>query len=111
MEPSFPSAFDEALAREGPAAVFLPDRDGHFRFEPDWTRDAWERAPGPHVRGWSWLLLRDQGTGFVSLLLVTAPTLMEAHPRADVRRFPSLTLALEARCAFGAPPVTRVPWV
>ena len=109
-EPRFCCGFDGTLADQGPAAIFLPDREGLLRFEPDWTRDAWERAPGPHSHGWAWLLLRDRGTGFVSLVLATAPTLLVSHPRADVRSFGSFEAALEARRAFGTPPVTRIAW-
>lgn len=106
----FCSPFDEALARSGPAAVFLPDRDGELRFDADWTRDAWERAPGPHDTAWVWLLLRDRDTGFVNLLLVTSPTLIERHPRADVRAYPSAEAAIAARAAIGRPPVAREAW-
>ena len=73
MNPFFCSPWDEALARRGPPSVFLPDREGLLRFDADWTRDCWGRAPGPHVDGWTWLLLRDRDTGFVNLLLATSP--------------------------------------
>jgi hypothetical protein len=56
------------------------------------------------------VLLRDRATGFVNLALVTAPTLMQAHPRADVRHFADESAARAAREAFGRPPVSAEPW-
>ena len=80
----FASPFDEALARGGPAAVFLRDHKGRWRAAPDWTRDCWGRAPGPHAHGWAWTTLRDQATGFEFRVLVTSPTLLVEHPRLDI---------------------------
>ena len=108
--PMFCSPFDEALAHHGPAGVFLRDPEGQFRFHLTWTRDAWGRAPGPHEHGWTWLLLRDSDTGFVQLALVTSPTLIEDHPRADVRPYATFEEAVEARRAFGEPPMSATPW-
>lgn len=110
MSRLFCSPFDDALAHTGPAAVFLPDREGALRFDADWTRDAWERAPGPHAHGWTWRLLRDHATGFVTLALVTSPTLLSVHPRADVRTYADQASAMAARSAFGRPPVAREAW-
>jgi hypothetical protein len=101
MIPTFCSPWDEALARRGPPSVFLPDREGLLRFDADWTRDCWGRAPGPHADGWSWLLVRDRDTGFVNLLLATSPTLIAEHPRADVRAHDT---------AEGAYAAWRAPW-
>lgn len=106
----FCSSFDATLAQEGPAAVFLPDREGLFRFDAEWTRDAWERHPGPHARVPTWTLLRDRDTGFVMLALVSAPTLLPDHPRMDVRAFATHAEAEAARAAFGDPPVTAEAW-
>lgn len=106
----FCNDFDEALARSGPAAVFLLDQEGRLRFDADWTRDAWGREPGPHEHGWVWRLLRDRGTGFVTLVLVTSPTLIQAHPRADIRSYADEAEARAARAAFGRPPLTREAW-
>jgi hypothetical protein len=100
MAQAFCSSFDEALAHSGPAGVFLADREGRLRLDADRTRDAWERARGPHPHGWTWVLARDRATGFTNLLLVTSPTLMPSHPRADLLAFPdreSAAAALEAR--------------
>lgn len=106
----FCSPFDEALAQAGPAAVFLPDPEGSLRFHASWTRDAWGRAPGPHVVGWSWQLFRDKGNGFVQLALVTSPTLIQEHPRLDVRAYATREEAVAAREVFGSPPLANEPW-
>lgn len=106
----FNSPFDATLAAQGPAAVFLPDREGLLRFDAEWTRDAWGRQPGPHAIEPTWTLLRDHDTGFVLLALVTSPTLLPDHPRMDVRTFPSAQSAAEARAGFGDPPLADTPW-
>ena len=106
----FCSPFDEALAHSGPPGVFLRDPEGMLRFHLTWTRDAWGRAPGPHAHGWTWLLLRDRDTGFIQIALVTSPTLIVDHPRADVRSFDTLDDAQAARERFGHPPVSAEAW-
>ena len=106
----FASAFDEALASGGPAALFLPDREGKLRFDVDRTRDCWERAPGPHSLCHVWLLLRDHDTGFVNLVLATSPSLLVVHPRADVRSYADRESADLARTSIGTPPVSREAW-
>lgn len=106
----FCSDFDATLSHAGPAAVFLPDRDGELRFDAEWTRDAWGRHPGPHGLGLTWTLLRDHDTGFVMLALVSSPTLLPDHPRMDVRAFDTLQAAEHARETFGTPPLTDAPW-
>lgn len=106
----FCSPFDEALAAHGPAAVFLRDHKETWRFVADWTRDAWGRSEGPHVHGWTWLLLRDRGTGFVTLALVTSPTLITEHPRLDVRAYASHEEAEAARQALGPVAVAEEGW-
>jgi hypothetical protein len=106
----FCSPFDKALAHTGPAAVFLIDRGGELRSDATWTRDAWGRAPGPHEPGWRWLLLRDHGSGFVQLILVTSPTLIVTHPRADVRAFESFEAASEVRQTYGHPAIAKAGW-
>lgn len=103
----FCSTFDEAFAHHGPAAVFLPDREGLLKLAPNWSREAWERAPGPHEFGWRWALFHDEGTGFVLLLLVTSPSLLTEHPRGRVELFARREEAEAARSAFGDPPVHR----
>ena len=100
----FCSPFDENLAagiqQEDPGGPGC----GELRFHLTWTRDAWGRAPGPHEPGWRWLLLRDRDTGFVQLALVTSPTLIASHPRADVRSFETRDQAEQHRARFGEPP-------
>lgn len=85
----FCNAFDERLASDGPAAIFLRDHEGLYRFDASWTRDAWERNPGPHDIQTVFVLVRDHATGFVARLLVSSPTLLQAHPRGDVKAFPT----------------------
>jgi hypothetical protein len=106
----FCSPFDSSLASSGPPAVFLPDTEGSLRFQPNWTRDAWGRAEGPHEHGWTWTLLRDRDTGFVLLALVTSPTLIAEHPRLDVRQCASLDEARSLRAEYGNPPIAAEPW-
>lgn len=107
---TFCNPFDELLAQAGPPAVFLLDREGMLRFDETWTRDAWGRAPGPHGFGRSWRLLRDHDTGYVTLVLVTSPTLLREHPRAEVRSFEGRAEAEAARARFGRPPLASEPW-
>jgi hypothetical protein len=106
----FCDPFDEALAERGPAGVFLFDQEGLLRFDPEWTRDAWVRSPGPHTLCWRWVLLRDHDTGFVQLVLSTARDLLVDHPRMDLRVFTDLEEAREVRASFGSPPVCPEPW-
>jgi len=106
----FCSDFDAALAAAGPAAVFLPDREGLLRFDAEWTRGAWGRLPGEHPRAPAWGLLRDRDTGFVLLVYTTARSLLAEHPRMDVQTFDSRAQADAARAAFGHPPVAREAW-
>lgn len=110
MARTFCNPFDEALAADGPPAVFLFDREGLLRFDETWTRDAYNRSPGPHARGEAWLLLRDRATGFVTLAMVTSATLIPHWPRADVRAYATRAAAEEARAAFGQPPLAEAPW-
>ena len=106
----FCSPFDEALAHHGPGAVFLPDREGLWRFAVNWSRDAWTRNPGEHAHGWVYLLARDRDSGFVQLVLCTSPTLLTEHPRLQLRTFDDEAAARAARDAIGQPPVATEPW-
>lgn len=106
----FCSAFDARLAQAGPAAVFLLDDEGLWRFDEQWTRDAWQRAPGPHVVEPCWVLLRDRGSGYVNLVMVTSATLLTEHPRCDVRAYDTHDAAVAARDAWGRPPVCPEAW-
>ncbi len=109
-ELGYASPFDAALAESGPPGVFLTDRHGLWRLHGEWTRSAYNRAPGPHAFGWTWTLCRDRVSGFVVLVLVTSPTLLTEHPRMDVRTFPDRASAEAARAAWGQPPITHAPW-
>jgi hypothetical protein len=106
----FCNGFDEELARTGPPAIFLPDREGLLRFDAEWTRDRWDRAQGPHERVPMWVLFRDSDTGFVLLLFTTAASLVEDHVRGDVRQFADRSDAVEMRDRFGSPPVCVDAW-
>jgi hypothetical protein len=106
----FCSPFDEQLARHGPAGVFLLDPEGAWRFDANWSRDAWQRSPESHVVQWRFVLLRDRGSGFVQLALTTSPTLLAEHPRSDVRQYRSLEEALAERERFGDPPLCAETW-
>jgi hypothetical protein len=102
--------FDEALAAWGPAAIFLLDREGRWRFAQRWTLDAWARHPDPGPRRLSYWLARDLGSGFVLPLLCTAPGLLEAHPRLAFREVAGPEALQEALTELGRPPVRRDPW-
>ena len=106
----FCSIYDETLAAHGPAAVFLPDKRGAWRFDPEWSRDAWLRDEGPHAHGRSFRLWRDTQTGYVVLLMVTSETLLIQHPKGQVRSYATLEEAQHARKEFGQPPLSPTPW-
>ena len=108
--PIFCSGFDEALAHGGPAAVFLFDVEHALRFDEKWTRDVWGRAAGPHEHGWRWVAVRDRQTGFVHVVLVTSPTLLPEHPRADLKAFETWEGARRFRDEHGHPPICVKPW-
>ena len=106
----FCNAFDERLASAGPAAVFLRDHEGLYRFDASWTRDAWERNPGPHEQKLVWILARDHATGFVARVLCSSPTLLATHPRADVRLFETEEAAQVMLNSLGTPAVCTESW-
>lgn len=106
----FCSAFDESLAATGPAAIFLPDEEGLWRFDPSWTRDAWGRAAGPHPHGIVYAALRDRRNGFAFVAMVSSKSLLTAHPRLDVRLFDSLDDARGFVSSFGDPALAKAAW-
>ncbi|MBX2797842.1 MAG: hypothetical protein KTR31_09245 [Myxococcales bacterium] len=111
MSDEFCSPFDRALAHDGPPAVFLVDREGRLRMDPEWTRDAWGRHPmaeGPLVP--TWCLARDRDSGFVMLVFTTSATLLHEHPRLDVRTFADAASAHAALDLLGIPAIRRDPW-
>lgn len=90
--------------------MFLLSREGAWKLEVGWTRDAWSRLPGPHAFAWTWTLCRDRATGYVVLALVTSPTLLKDHPRMDVRVYADEQSAAAARDALGTVPIDRSAW-
>lgn len=106
----FCNAFDEHLSTAGPAAIFLRDHEGLYRFDASWTRDAWQRNPGPHPLETVFVLVRDHDTGFVARLLVSSPTLLPTHPRGDVKAFGSEEDANAFLATLGALAVSAEAW-
>jgi hypothetical protein len=105
----FCSPFDAVLAADGPPALFLRDPEGLFRFDPEWTRDAWGRS-NPVERRWCWVLARDRDSGYVQIVLATSPDLVADHPRLQLRVHGTLEAASEALARLGRPPLARDPW-
>jgi hypothetical protein len=105
----FCSPFDSLLAREGPPAVFLRDPEGLLRFDAEWTRDAYSRAPSP-ARGARWGLARDRDSGYVQAVFTTSPELLATHPRLEFRAYPTREEALGALAELGRPPIAKQPW-
>jgi len=102
---SFCSPFDERLAQHGPPAVFLLDPEGQLRFDAEWTRDLYARAPETLAHEACWVLARDRDSGWVQIVLVTSPDLLASHPRLDVRPVAGFAEAAAARAALGPVPV------
>ncbi|MCB9685259.1 MAG: hypothetical protein H6735_09490 [Alphaproteobacteria bacterium] len=109
--PDFCGPFDRALASSGAPAVFLFDTEGLLRFDPEWTRDAWQRVGEATPRlGTTWWLARDRASGYVLIVMATSPDLLAHHPRLDVRAYPDHASARAAREALGHPPIAPEPW-
>lgn len=108
--PAFCDPFDAAVAESGAPALFTVDADGRLRLDPDRTRDALARLPGPPAWVPTLALLRDRATGYVQLVLTSAPELVMGHPRADARLFADAAEALDALAALGRPPISRGDW-
>lgn len=107
---TFCSAYDALLMETSPAAVFLLDKRGEWKFSADWSRDAWLRDTGPYDYGVCFRLWRDALTGYVIPIMVTSPTLLMEHPKGEVRCFDTLEEAMAVRATFGDPPVCDTPW-
>lgn len=119
-DPEYCNPYDAALAAHGPACVFLRDPEGRFRFDAEWTRDAWGRAADRAAAlGVSaelpahspvWALARDNDSGYVQIVLATSPDLLHHHPRLAFRVYPSFHDAEQALVALGRPPLAVEPW-
>lgn len=104
----FVDTFDQALAEQGPPAVFGLTADGELRLQPDRSREAWDgRVSAELALQPCHCLYRDRATGFVQYLLVTSPALCADHPRADIWRYASEPEALAALARAGRPAVWR----
>ena len=107
--PPFCDAFDAALAEAGVPALFTVDHHGRLRLDADRSRDALARLPGVPAGEPALYLMRDRATGWVQLVLASAPGMVEGHPRADATRYPDARSALAALAALGPLPVSAQP--
>lgn len=107
--PPFCDLFDAALAASTVPAMFTVDHHGRLRLDPDRTRDALSRVGEYPRRELALYLLRDQATGWVQLVLCTAPALAEGQPRAEATRYPDATSALRALARLGPLPLSATP--
>ena len=103
---SFRDPFDRALAEEGPPAMFTVNAKGELNLDPFRTRDAWSALRAPPTYAVCHCLYRDRATRWVQYILVTSAALCEAHPRADITRYPDQPAALAALAALGRPPLS-----
>ena len=84
-EPWWPyaSAWDEALAANGPATLFTLDPKGLLRADAERTREVGlEHGALPNTGGLHYVAV-DRATGVKMYLYVTHPTLAEKQLRAD----------------------------
>jgi hypothetical protein len=56
------------------------------------------------------VLCRDRASGFVQLVLVTSPTLLQEHPRLELRVFDDPAAAQAALADLGTPPLAEASW-
>jgi len=108
MNPPFCGEYDRVLEQEGPASIFLLDREGTLRFDETWTRDCWGRRPVERMPG-AWFLVRDMGSGFVHPVYATGD-LLKDHPRLQVRRVGDWAAVQAALRDLGSPAVETTPW-
>ena len=97
MSLPFSGPFEEAMALEGPGAVFTLSASGELRLNVARTRDAWSNIQGPLVKEFCHCLFCDRATGWAQYVLVTSPALCVSHPRAEISRFSSYEEALSER--------------
>lgn len=87
-EPHWPfaSAWDAALAKDGPATIFTLDPKGLLRADAERTREVGlEQGALPNAGPSHWVAV-DRATGVKMYLYVTHPALAERQLRADARR-------------------------
>ena len=80
----FCSPFDTALAQSDFPAIYVLNAEGEWKISEQITRDAWTRN-APRGEEPTHLLVRDRSTGLVSWLYLTDRSLLQAHPRLQVR--------------------------
>ena len=96
IQHGFVDAFDEELAKKGPAAVFTVDHEGYLRVDVMRTRDFWNHHHPPFFLEDCHCVLRDRSTGWPQYALITSPELCQQHSRADIVRYPDQSSALVA---------------
>lgn len=91
----FATAWDQALAASGPAAIFTLDPKGLLRADAERTREIGLTDGALPNEGPSHYVVTDRATGVHMYLYVTHPHLAEHQPHADARRVPDAAAAIE----------------
>ncbi len=104
---SWRSPFDEALASDGPPAIFTLDHKGRLGLDEARTREAWTRLEGVGPHEQIHCLFEDKATGWHQYVLVTARSLCTDHPRARIHVFASAEEALASLATMGGVAVLR----
>lgn len=99
----FASAWDQALAASGPAAIFTLDPKGLLRADPERTREIGLTDGALPNAGPSHYVVTDRATGVRMYLYVTHPHLAEHQPNADARAVETAELAIADVRAQWAP--------
>lgn len=105
---SFCSPFDEAMARQGPAAVFVRTHEGDWMLSDALSRDLATRN-GTVSRDVAHVLFRDDATGLVSWWFVTGRDLLADHPRGQVIASGDHATVSARFAALGRPPRSAPP--
>lgn len=82
----FASAWDEALAADGPATIFTLDPKGLLRADAERTREVGLELGVLAHEGGHHYIVTDRATGVLMYLYVTHPALAEHQLRADAVR-------------------------
>lgn len=90
----FASAWDEALAADGPGTIFTLDPKQLLRADAERTREIGLEHGALANLGAHHFIVTDRATGVLMYLFVTHPTLAEHQLRADARRVPDLDSAV-----------------